>query len=368
MSSYKYIPAIGERMNINPWETTEIKDYARLIEEFGISPMEPMQDLDDNRYFRRGIIFGHRNFPEFWKAKKRSILTGIMPSGPMHLGHKMVVDQCVYYQNKGIMTRVLVADIEAITTRGVSPEEARETAIDDYLLNWVALGLDLNKSEVYAQTNRSIPYYTLAALTSGRATMAEMSAIYGEMSPGKMESALIQAADILHPQLPEYDGKHHVLVPVGADQDPHIRFIRGLADKFNLIKPSSTYHRFMTGLEGGKMSSSRPNSFIALNDDVDTALKKAGNVITGGRNTADEQKKLGGNIEKCVVYELYAYHFLDDNELKTIYEDCTSGKMLCGECKKILKEKMKAFMDNLAQKREEHKEEVNQFAEEKLFK
>ncbi|MCD6522367.1 MAG: tryptophan--tRNA ligase [Candidatus Diapherotrites archaeon] len=354
---------------LNPWETTDIKDYNKLIEEFGITPMKPTKELMDNRYFRRGIIFGHRDFFKFWNADKRSILTGIMPSGPMHLGHKMVVDQCVYYQNKGIKTRIAIADVEAITTRRIPEEKAREYAVEEYLLNWVALGLDLDKADVYAQTNRSVPYYRLASLLSGRTTMAEMQAIYGELTPGKVTSIFIQASDILHPQLDEYDGLEHVLVPVGVDQDPHIRFVRDLAEKIHFIKPSSTYHRFMTGLEGGKMSSSVPNSYLALNDDLPTALKKASNVLTGGRNTAEEQRRLGGDISKCVVYELYAYHFIeDDDELKKIYEDCTSGKMLCGECKQILKKKVEEFMTDLKNKREANREKVEQFAKEKLFK
>ena len=57
------------------------------------------------------------------------------------------------------------------------------------------------------------------------------------------------------------------------------------------------------------------------------------NALTGGRNTAAEQKEEGGDISKCVVYEMYAYHFMpDDKELTEIYRKCTSGEMLCGEC------------------------------------
>ncbi|MBN3037080.1 MAG: tryptophan--tRNA ligase [Candidatus Diapherotrites archaeon] len=354
-------------MKLSPWDTIEVKDYSKLFDEFGIQPMFPV--FSESYLFRRGIVFGHRDFDKFLEARESgqrvSVLTGIMPSGPMHLGHKMVVDQCVLYQDKGVQTRVLVADVEAMATRGIPEEQARDLAVNEYLLNWVALGLDLKKSDVYAQSNRSVPYYRLAALLSGRVTNAEMTAIYGDLSPAKTVSSLLQSSDILHPQLKEYDGPHNVLVPVGVDQDPHLRLTRGFADKLGLIKPSSTYHRFMSGLDGGKMSSSRPGSYIALNDSTKEALRKVDNALTGGRDTAAEQRKKGGQPERCMVYELLTYHFMpEDKELARIHADCKSGKMLCGECKKILKDRLGAFMDDLRKKREKARPKVKKFTEE----
>jgi len=348
-------------MELNPWGSETIKDYDKLTKEFGIERMP--QIGVDNHYFRRGIIFGHREFDKFWAdykaGKKVSILTGIMPSGPMHLGHKMVVDQCAFYQGLGIKTHVLIADIEARTTRGISKEEAERLALEEYLPNWIALGLDPKKADIYAQSNRSIPYYSFYSLLSGRVTFNEMQAVYGDITPGKMTSALVQMGDILHLQLPDYDGPHRVLVPVGADQDPHIRLARGFAEKLGLEKPAATFHRFASGLDGGKMSSSKPASHIALNDSPEVAVKKSVDVLTGGRNTAAEQKKLGGKIDECVVYELYAYHFIqDDKELAEIYRKCTKGEMLCGECKQILKKKVEKFMSDLAKKREKAKKQV----------
>ncbi len=349
-------------MKLNPWGSDTIKDYDKLTKEFGMQKL-PKLGLD-NHYFRRGIIFGHRDFDKFWKdhkAKKPvSVLTGIMPSGPMHFGHKMVVDQCAFYQNQGIKTRVLIADIEARATRGISKEDSQQLALEEYLPNWIALGLNPKKSIVYAQSNHEVPYYSFYSLLSGRVTFNEMQAVYGELSPGKIMSALVQMGDILHSELKEFDGLNRVLVPVGADQDPHIRLARGFAEKEHLIKPSATFHRFATGLEGGKMSSSVPSSFLALNDSVDQAVKKASKALTGGRNTAAEQKTKGGEIQKCVVYELFAYHFMqDDKELQNIYKKCSAGEMLCGECKQILKTKVEKFMTDLEKKREKAKKKVD---------
>ncbi|MEM4748788.1 MAG: tryptophan--tRNA ligase, partial [Thermosphaera sp.] len=152
-------------------------------------------------------------------------------------------------------------------------------------------------------------------------------------------ASLTQAADILHLQLDSYGSFKHVLVPVGADQDPHLRLTRDLADRFEgelgLTRPASIYHKLLRGLDGNKMSKSRPDFAIHLDDSEEVVRKKFINALTGGRATAEEQKRLGGEPWKCVVYETYLYHLApEDKMLKEVYEDCVSGRVLCGECKR----------------------------------
>ncbi len=356
-------------MQIDPWDSSII-DYEKLFQEFGIKPMFEDEELSKNHLFRRGIIFGHRDFDLWWKdfkeGKEVSILTGMMPSGPFHLGHKMVVDQLVFYQGLGVPISLLIADVEARTVRKRTLDEIRESAIN-YLANYFALGLDPNRTDIYFQTNRSVPYYRLAALFAGKITFAEMEAIYGEMSPGKMMSALIQASDIIHKQLPEYLGKHRVLVPVGPDQDPHIRLARDLADRTGFMKPSATYHIFMRGLDGQKMSSSKPTSYISLDEPIDQALRKTSNALTGGRNTLEEQRKLGGEPDKCMIFELYRYHFeLDDSELEERKRRCLSGELVCGECKKELLSRIRSWLEDIHERKEKMLPKAEQIVEEGL--
>ena len=78
--------------------------------------------------------------------------------------------------------------------------------------------------------------------------------------------------------------------------------------EYGFIPPASIYHRFMTGLTGGKMSSSKPESHIALTEDPKEAAKKIMRAITGGRQSLAEQKKLGGEPEKCSIYEFLVFH------------------------------------------------------------
>ncbi len=333
---------------LDPWSHVMIKDYEKLFQYFGIRPfnevINKLKSVAEPHYLmRRGIIFGHRDFDRVVDAiirgERFAVVTGLMPSGKMHFGHKMVIDQVIYYQRLDAEIYLVIADIEAYNVRRISRDDAINIALRDYVANYIALGLDKKNLHLYFQSNYKIKYYRLIQLIPRKLTLAELRAAYGEdIDVGKVISVITQIADILHPQLKDLGGFKHIVVPVGPDQDPHIRLTRDVAQRFNdelgLTPPSSTYHRFMSGLDGGKMSSSRPESYISLNEDPATAVQKLMKAFTGGRATAEEQKKLGGEPEKCVVYEFYAYHLIpDDEELRRAYLDCKLGNVLCGECK-----------------------------------
>jgi len=358
---------------IDPWGSGDIEDYQNLFREFGIESFERFRKkFPDNRYIRRGIIFGHRDFGRISDAieKKKPfvMMTGLMPSGKFHLGHKMVVDQIVWYQKMGAEIFLCSADLETYTVRDIDLKTARETAIGEYLTNYVALGLTEKNLRFWFQTDYKVPYYRFRDILSKRVTFNELKAIYGDLTPGKIFSIITQAADILHPQLEEFGGPRPTVVPVGADQDSHMRLTRDLAfrfrKEFKFILPSSTYHKFMHGLHGGKMSSSDPKSYIALTDDFETVKERIMNSKTGGRSTAKEQKEKGGIPEDCMIYELFLYHLVDDdNELEEIYRDCKSGGRKCGECKKICAEMMIEFLKEHQKKRREARKVVERILE-----
>jgi len=352
---------------IDPWASSSV-DYEKLVNQFGIKKFSDILENIKNplSLMTRGVIFGHRDFnkiiPLINEGKDFAVVTGMMPSGKMHIGHKMVVDQLKWYLDKGAKLSLPIADMESYGARGMGFNQAKDLAITEYLSNYIALGLDLTDKDVliYLQSQHN-PVKNLAFELSKKTNFNELKAIYGftpSTSISHVYVPLVQVADILLPQIEEYGGPKHVVVPVGVDQDPHIRLTRDLADRFrsdfSFIPPASTYHRFLTGLSGGKMSSSQPKTAIFLNDNPKEAEKKVSSAKTGGRESLQEQKELGGCPDKCVVYEMYVYHLIDDDEeLKKINNQCREGSLLCGECKKIAGRMMKEFLENLAEKREE---------------
>ncbi len=346
---------------IDPWGDVEIGDYREKMEQFGISSIEEIAErLPDHRYVTRGIIFGHRGMKEFLDAygngEDVAAITGIMPSGLFHFGHKIVVDQMIMLQEMGAEVTLTAADIEAYNTREMPLEKSKELVKQEYLTNYVALGLDLEKTDFYFQSEAGNDHHARAKMFARYLTQSEVEATYGNAEPAKIASALTQYADILRPQFPENGGKRPTVVPVGVDQDPHIRLTRDVASSYreqDFYKPAGLYNKFMRGLQGGKMSSSNPKSYIALTDEVSEAKKKIDQAKTGGRDTLEEQKEKGARIEEDMVFELLAFHLVkDDDELARIREEYSSGEMMSGELKEIAKEKVEKFLVEHQEKRE----------------
>ncbi|MBI5635823.1 tryptophan--tRNA ligase [Candidatus Micrarchaeota archaeon] len=349
--------------------------------EFGLKPTSGLPaEFEKNALFRRKIVFAHRDFEKILAAhsgkKPFAMMTGLMPSGKFHFGHKLVADQIIFYQKLGARVYLAVADVEAYNSRNPDLAQLRKTAVEEYLTNYAALGLDLSKCDFYFQSNRSSDgrkasaYYALAALLARHATFNEFRAVYGDdITPGKMASALLQASDMLHPQLQEFEGKPiPTVVPVGVDQDPHLRLARDLSTRikeYSFTQLSSTYHSFLPGLKGGKMSSSDETSYIALTDSAEEAEKKVKKyAFSGGRDTIEEHRKLGGNPGVDVSFQMLKYGLEpDDKKLQSIHDEYKSGKLLSGELKQILIEKITAFLKTHHKKREQAKKTVEKYLE-----
>ncbi|MEM0049159.1 MAG: tryptophan--tRNA ligase [Candidatus Bathyarchaeia archaeon] len=335
-----------KRIILDPFGTTVIEDYERLFTEFGIRPLKPLLSEIPNPFMamRRGVIFGHRDLERVIEAMKSgreyAVMSGIKPTGEFHLGTLMTAREIIYFQQQGAIAFYCIADIEAYEDNGIPFEESEKIAINN-VADLLALGFDPRRGYIYRQSKEE-RVKDLAIIFSRGVTLATIKAIYGERHMGLYLSALIQAGDILLPQLEDFGGPKPTVVPVGIDQDPHIRFTRDLADKFQnkfkFIPPSSTYHRLIKALDGSyKMSKRDPMSYFTLDEDPEIIKKKIFNAFTGGRPTAEEQRKLGGNPEICPIFDLYLFHFLeDDKEVIELYNDCKHGNILCGEDKSRL--------------------------------
>ncbi len=356
---------------LDPWGRVDVMNYTRLQEQFGIEPFEGLiaKILSPHPLMKRGIIFGHRDFDRILNSMKKRkpwvVMTGLMPSGKFHFGHKMVADQVIYYQSLGAEIFLCVADIEAYNVRRMAMAELRKIAIEEYLLNFIGLGLKPERCHFYFQSDWKPAYYRLAAQLARRVTFNEFKDIYGDVSPGKIQAVLLQASDILHPQLKEFGGPKPVLVPVGIDQDPHLRLTRDLATRykpeFGFIPPSSTYHRLMIGLKGGKMSSSIPESYIALTEKPESAAKKLMAALTGGGGSVKEHREKGGRPDVCTVFEMFNYHLADDRLAKKVYEECRTGNRICRDCKRECADLLKRFLANHQKKLARAKEQIDKF-------
>ncbi len=349
---------------IDPWGSELPEDYARLIKEFGLEKFNIEDFPNPNKLMRRGLVFAGRGLKEISRTIKEKkpfyALSGIMPSADkIHLGNKCVIDNMVYFQQQGAKTYMLIADLEAAATRGVDIKEAKKRALNYNIPAYIALGLDPKKTQFYFQsTNKDV--VSLAFSLSNKATINEYKAIYGSTSPARIMSSVLQVADILYPQLEE---EMPGVIPVGIDQDPHIRLTRDIskrAKKYKFFLPSGIYHKYTPALDGSlKMSKSKGN-FIEIPESADSIKNKIMKAVTGGRKTAEEQRKLGGEPEKDLVYELFKQHLIeDDAELLQRIKDNKAGKILSKEDKDYATELLNKFMEDFSRKFEKARNIVN---------
>lgn len=348
---------------IDPFGTSIVTDYSKLFTELGVKPIGNLikRIRHPSRYLRRGIDFAHRDFDKildaFENGKQIAVMSGIKPTNEFHLGSKMTAEKIIFFQ-KEFKAKVFycVADLESLVDNQIPLDEAKKIAIGN-VADTLALGLDSKNAYIYRQSEEK-RVTNLAYLFSRRITFNHLQSLYGKRHLGLYFAAFAQAGDILLPQLPEFDGPKNVLVPIGCDQDSHIRLTRDIVnrvkDQFQFIPPSAIYHKFLRALDGEtKMSKRDPMSVLFLNDKSELVERKVMNAVDGGRKTAEEQRKLGGEPEKCVVYELCLFHFIeDDNKLKRIYEECKTGKRLCGECKEEIANIITKFLEKHQKKRE----------------
>ncbi len=356
---------------INVSEVEGDIDYREEMEKFGIEDIDKflsqMKDLPV--MYRRGLVFGHRDFEKIFEAihlKKRfATLTGANPSSSLHIGHKLFLDQALFFQSRGADVFIPISDDESyVFKKTESLEKATQNAMEKVIPDIIACGFQRKNTNIFIST-KTARVYELAVKLSTKATFSTMKAIFGfdnETNPGAIFYGVTQSSHILFPQLEEHGGPRPVVVPIGVDQDPYMRLVRDIAQKVGMVKPSSTYHKFLPGLLGGKMSSSKPETCILLTDAPDVARRKIMRAFSGGGATLQEHREKGGNPDVDVAYQYLFYIFEEsDKKIGEIREQFKNGSMTSGEIKDYLAKKVERFLKSYQKRRVKAVKQVDKF-------
>ncbi len=367
--------AQNQSFTVTPWEVKGKVDYKKLAEQFGVKlltedDIKKIEELagDSHYLLRRGFFYAHRgleNIVERMASGKRwALYTGRGPSADLHLGHiipwifaKWVCDRF------NVELFFEMTDDEKFLVRDVPLEEANRYAYDN-ALTLVALGFKPNQLHLIIDTEDISYLYKIAIKVAKCLTLSTVKHTFGFTDSTNIGAAFFPTLQIAVAFLPTelYGEEAPVLIPAGIDQDPYFRLARDVADRLGYPKPCTIYCKFVPALTGEeKMSASRPETAIYILDSDDIVRRKIMNALTGGQPTRELQKKLGGNPEICVVYRYFMAYVSDDNLVKKIYEDCKSGKLICGECKKILYENIVKLLHELRERRERAKDIIGSY-------
>lgn len=309
---------------------------------------------------------------------KKTIITGLRPTGNLHLGHFFGASQNWVKLQNDYEFYLEIADVQALTDNFDNPEKVRKN-VKEITLDLLSIGLDPNKVNFFIQSKipeiaeLTVFYSNLVTVArlhrnpTVKTEIAQKKEIFGNegesITYGFLGYPVSQAADIT-----AFDGE---VIPVGEDQLPLIEQCREIVRKFNNIygetlkEPEGllSENKRIKGLDGNdKMGKSLGNA-IYIVDDEETINKKIMAAITDPNKIRKDDP---ANPDVCMVYY---YHKLvnEKDNINTVCNECKNGARGCVACKKELIEKMNSFLKDFKERRkyyEENPEVVNKILEE----
>lgn len=367
-----------KHFTVTPWEVKGKVDYDRLIKDFGLqtitnSLLKRLQKHTGKLHFmlRRGIFFAHRDLnwllDEYEKDNRFYLYTGRGPSGKTHIGHLIPWIFTKWLQDKfnAKLYFQMTNDEKFLFKKNLTLKNVEKFTYEN-ILDVIAIGFNPKKTKIIRDIEDIELLYKEALKVARHLTFSTVKGVFGfkeSSNVGQIFFTCIQAVPaFLESTL---TGKNvPCLIPLAVDQDPHFRIARDIAPKIGYFKPAIIHSKFLPSLTGPgeKMSSSEPETCIFTTDNENDVKRKIGNSFTGGRETAELQHKYGGNPDICSVFSYYFFLFeQDDRKLNEIRKMCKSGKILCGECKARLIEKIIKFLKEHQKRREKAKNIVDKF-------
>ncbi len=358
---------------VTPWHVEGDIDYDKLIKQFGTQKIsnELLLKLkkitgEDHFMLRRGVFFSHRDLnlilENYEKGKEFFLYTGRGPSGHTHIGHLVPWVFAKWLQDKFDVNIYfqLTDDEKFFSKPELTLDQTSSFALEN-ALDFMALGFNPKKTKIIINTKNIKTLYPIAAQVAKKINFSNTKAVFGftnETNIGMIFYTSLQSAPCFIENKP-------VLIPLGVDQDPHFRITRDVAPKIDKPKPALIHNIMIPSLlgPGGKMSASDEKSTIYTTDSPEIVKKKINkHAFSGGQTNVDEHRKIGGDPDIDVSYQYLRIFFEpDDNKLKKIYDDYKSGKMLTGELKAILIEKINDFLSIHQEKREQVRKNIDDY-------
>lgn len=308
----------------------------------------------------------------------KTILTGLRPTGNLHLGHYFGAGQNYVKLQNDYDFYLEIADVQALTDNFNEPEKVRKN-VYEITKDLLAIGMNPDKAHIFIQSK--IPeiaeltvYYsnlvTVARLERNptvKTEIAQKKELFGNegesITYGFLGYPVSQAADIT-----AFDGEK---IPVGDDQLPLIEQCREIVRKFNSIygetlkEPEQVLSNVtrVKGLDGNdKMGKSLGNAIYLVDDEEAISKKVMGAVTDPNKIKKDDP----ADPDVCMVYY---YHKLVNNEdnVKKICSECKNGSRGCVQCKRELIAAMNEFLTPIKEKRkyyDEHPEVVDKILQE----
>ncbi len=292
---------------------------------------------------------------------KRRILSGMRPTGKLHLGHYVgALENWVKLQDE-FDSYHLIADLHVLTTNLDTSQIYQNTI--DMVIDWLAVGLDPDKSPFFRQSQikEHTELFLIFSMLVTKARLERNPTLKDQVRDLNIENIIyghlgypvLQSADILL-----YKGE---AVPVGEDQVPHVEITREIARKFNKQygkvfrepKPLLTNFSRLVGLDGNAKMSKSLNNTILLSDEPETVEKKLKKAKTDPQKL---RRNDPGRPEVCLVF---SYHKkFNPGEIEEIEAGCKSGALGCVDCKLKCSAKINEYLAPVLEIRKQYENNI----------
>ncbi|MBA2123509.1 tryptophan--tRNA ligase [bacterium Unc6] len=293
-------------------------------------------------------------------GNRKRILSGMRPSGRLHLGHLVgTLHNWIKLQNE-YECFYMVADWHAFMSEYKNPQVIKENIIDN-IIDWIACGIDTEKNSIFIQSHikeHAELHLILSCITP--VGWLERCPTYKEQIEQLKEKDIGTHAFLGYPILQSADILMYNAdcVPVGEDQLPHLELTREIVRKFNhhfgdLFKepqPLLTSIPKLLGLDGRKMSKSYNNA-VFLSDAPDIIKKKISGMFTDPKRI---YKTDPGHPDICNIFSWFKMFKPEFAPEVKLY--CEGARVGCTQCKQNLSEAITKFLEPMQKKRKEIEE------------
>jgi tryptophanyl-tRNA synthetase len=291
-------------------------------------------------------------------TKKKRVLSGMQPSGLLHLGNLMGALENWRKLQDEYECYYFIADWHALTTQYADTSKMR-TYVHEMVINWLAVGLDPEKCVLFQQSQ--LPEHAVLHVLFSMITplpWLERVPTYKEKMEqiddrdlytyGFLGYPVLQAADIL---IYKAD-----FVPVGVDQLPHLELTREIGRRFNAFygdvlpepQPLLTQYPKLLGTDGRKMSKSY-NNCLYLSDTPEEITKKVMAMIT---DPARVRRQDPGNPDICPLFTLDQI-FTPKEWCDHVNVECRRAGIGCVDDKRELLKHLLEYLKPIQEKRKE---------------
>ncbi|KAI4158371.1 MAG: hypothetical protein LQ342_007501 [Letrouitia transgressa] len=364
-------------------------DYDKLVDSFGarridkalLERFEKITGQKPHRMLRRGLVFSHRDLDQILDKYEKGIpfflYTGRGPSSDsMHVGHTIPFEFTKYLQDVfDVPLVIMLTDDEKFLH---SPKLTRKDVYKFALQNAmdiIAVGFDMKKTFIFSDIEflrggSAGDFQDNVLEMAKRTTINQIKGTFGfnlDNNIGEFMFPAQQSATSFATSFPFIFGTDSkkaaripCLIPCAIDQDPYFRQCRHNAPRLKYLKPAIIHSIFLPSLRGtgSKMSASDTDSSIFLSDTDKQIQKKIGSAFSGGQDTQELQRELGGRTNVDIPFQYLTFFLEDDNELERIRDSYERGEMQSGDMKAACTRELQTYVGAFKERRKAVTEEV----------